>query len=165
MVNVLCTLVIDSVAHHIDTLSTPSGMARNKTEASTRAQEKVALQSEVMPEEKRSKCSNKRLREARAQEAEGVLENISQLLLVRLFTVRRPNEQCLPFSCTPQPSGVAWPRCCAMPDRVCCPHYWRCPQGCALSWVLFVDLVKAFDSVPLDVLFTVLAKFGGVSVI
>ena len=35
----------------------------------------------------------------------------------------------------------------------------------ALSWVLFVDLVKAFESVPLDVLFTVLAKFGGVSVI
>jgi exonuclease III len=28
------------------------------------------------------------------------------------------------------------------------------------SWVLFVDLVKAFDSVPRDVLFTVLAKFG-----
>ena len=26
------------------------------------------------------------------------------------------------------------------------------PQGFALSWVLFVDLVKAFDSVPLDVL-------------
>ena len=33
------------------------------------------------------------------------------------------------------------------------------------SWVLFVDLVKAFDLVPRDVLFTVLAKFGGVSVI
>ena len=28
------------------------------------------------------------------------------------------------------------------------------------SWVLFVDLVKAFDSVPRDVLYTVLAKFG-----
>ena len=28
------------------------------------------------------------------------------------------------------------------------------------SWVLFVDLVKAFDSVPRDVLFTVLEKFG-----
>ena len=28
------------------------------------------------------------------------------------------------------------------------------------SWVLFVDLVKAFDSVPRDVLFAVLAKFG-----
>ena len=52
-----------------------------------------------------------------------------------------------------------------MPDRLCCPHDWRYPQGFALSWVLFVDLVKAFDSVPLDVLFTVHAKFGGVSVI
>ena len=28
------------------------------------------------------------------------------------------------------------------------------------SWVLFVDLVKAFDTVPRDVLFVVLAKFG-----
>ena len=28
------------------------------------------------------------------------------------------------------------------------------------SWVLFVDLVKAFDSVPRDILFSVLAKFG-----
>ena len=28
------------------------------------------------------------------------------------------------------------------------------------SWVLFVDLVKAFDSVPRDVLYAVLAKFG-----
>jgi hypothetical protein len=28
------------------------------------------------------------------------------------------------------------------------------------SWVLFVDLVKAFDSVPRDVLFSVLTKFG-----
>ena len=28
------------------------------------------------------------------------------------------------------------------------------------SWVLFVDLVKAFDSVPRDVLWAVLAKFG-----
>ena len=28
------------------------------------------------------------------------------------------------------------------------------------SWVLFVDLVKAFDSVPRDVLWKVLAKFG-----
>ena len=28
------------------------------------------------------------------------------------------------------------------------------------SWMLLVDLVKAFDSVPRDVLFTVLAKFG-----
>ena len=28
------------------------------------------------------------------------------------------------------------------------------------SWVLFVDLVKAFDSVPREVLFSVLAKFG-----
>ena len=28
------------------------------------------------------------------------------------------------------------------------------------SWVMFVNLVKAFDSVPRNVLFTVLAKFG-----
>ena len=28
------------------------------------------------------------------------------------------------------------------------------------SWVLFVDLVKAFDSVPREILFTVLEKFG-----
>ena len=28
------------------------------------------------------------------------------------------------------------------------------------SWVLFVDLVKAFDTVPWDVLFVVLAKLG-----
>ena len=34
-----------------------------------------------------------------------------------------------------------------------------------MKMVIFVDLVKAFDSVPLDVLFKVLAKFGGVSVI
>ena len=27
-------------------------------------------------------------------------------------------------------------------------------------WVLFVDLVKAFDSVPRDVLWAVLAKMG-----
>ncbi len=31
------------------------------------------------------------------------------------------------------------------------------------SWVLFVDLVKAFDSVPQDVLFKVLAEFGAPS--
>ena len=28
------------------------------------------------------------------------------------------------------------------------------------SWVLFVDIVKAFDSAPRDVLWKVLAKFG-----
>ena len=55
-----------------------SRTAMPRAGASARGQEKVALQSEVMPEAKRSKCSNKRLREARAQEDEGVLENISQ---------------------------------------------------------------------------------------
>ena len=40
------------------TLLTPCAMPRNKAEASARAQKKVALQSEVMPEVKRSKRSN-----------------------------------------------------------------------------------------------------------
>lgn len=36
---------------------------------------------------------------------------------------------------------------------------WRREHGLE-SWVLFVDLAKAFDSVPRDVLWAVLAKFG-----
>ena len=47
-------------------------MPRKKAEASARAQEKVALQSEVMPEAKRSKRSYKRLRMPLSMEADDV---------------------------------------------------------------------------------------------
>ena len=82
---------------HIDTLSTPSGMPRNKAEASARAQEKVALQSEVMPNSrfKRMPISKEadaaRKREKRGAEARAQ-EEIALQSEARVSFVVRPSK-------------------------------------------------------------------------